>query len=74
MYSQLSQFSQSYNFSTKDKALPFIASLVKRAAEKEFQDRFSQIRDSPLVQELPIKDGNSLAKMFSVFKCSRSSF
>ena len=56
MYSQLSHFWQSYNFSTKDKALPFIASLVKRAAEKELQEKFSQIKDSPLVQELPIRE------------------
>ena len=45
------------HFSTKDKALPFIASLVKRAVDLGFQDRFSEIREGPLVQELPIKGG-----------------
>ena len=44
-------------YSTKEKALPYIASLVKRAVETGFQDRFTEIRDGPLVQELPIKSG-----------------
>ena len=44
-------------FSTKDKALPFIVSLVKRAVDTGFQDRFTEIRKSPLIQELPIKAG-----------------
>ena len=43
--------------STKKKALPWIASLVKRAAGSAFHDRFSEIRASPLVQELPIRAG-----------------
>ena len=42
---------------TKKKALPWIASLVKVAAGSAFQDRFSEIRSSPLVQELPIRAG-----------------
>ena len=54
-------------YSTKEKALPYIASLVKRAVETGFQDRFTEIRDGPLVQELPIKSGKLGSSSILIF-------
>ena len=53
-------------FSTKDKALPYITSLVKRATEDSFRKNFEEIRDSPLIQELPIKSGLLKLRSFSI--------
>ena len=65
-YGFLTEYQSFSFFSTKDKALPFIASLVKRAADESFKGRFSKIRDGPLIQELPVKSGNS--KLNNSFK------
>ena len=51
---------------TKKKALPWIASLVQRAAGSAFQERFSDIRNSPLVLELPIRSGQVILFLHTV--------
>ena len=46
-----------YIFSTKEKALPYLLSLVKRSVSAGFIERYTEIKNGPFCSQLPILSG-----------------
>ena len=57
------------SFSTKEKALPFLLSLVKRSVTSGFIERFTEIKNGPFCSQLPIKSGRFVLRfiLYSMF-------
>ena len=53
-------------FSTKEKALPFLLSLVKRSVSESFIERFSEIKSGPFCNQLPIVSDNRLLDFYAL--------